>query len=525
MNIFVNSLTDIGDVVLPILQQQLLYSSILFVVVLLFSLALRKKSPFIHLALWSLILIRLILPPDVAHPLSLRNLSAGFFHSDKAETTASSLHDPYKPLGAPTKAPDALEHSFSISWQEIALMMWIVGALVFLNLFFSRRRRWTRLLKSASPIHDPFLISVVNEWRYRFGIKRQVQLKISTKTQTPFTMGLWRPVIVLPKSTSLRANGESEAISSEREISSAGDRYVPPAVGTRDDVLEHLEAIIAHEMAHIKRLDDVWILTQNIIQAIYFFHPAVWLTNHNIYIARECICDSMVLAHSTLSKRVYGQGLITSLKFSFWGLEGAGVLAAFSSPQKIIKTRITNIKKGYRMKTPIILKIVFVVMAIVILPMASQSKNAADRATDRVIQAENPISFVNPLQPGIYKLTASYGEQKHPITGEMRFHRAVDLAAKTGTPVYAAADGIIIKAVAEYESGKGMGKYIEIQHQNGFTTRYTQLDQISANQGDNVAQGEEIGQVGSTGLSTGPHLHFEIWQDGAHVNPADYIKF
>jgi murein DD-endopeptidase MepM/ murein hydrolase activator NlpD len=70
-----------------------------------------------------------------------------------------------------------------------------------------------------------------------------------------------------------------------------------------------------------------------------------------------------------------------------------------------------------------------------------------------------------------------------------------------------------------------MGKYIDVQHANGFMTRYTQLDDISVQEGQTVKQGEEIGQVGSTGLSTGPHLHFEIWKDGEHVNPADYIKF
>jgi murein DD-endopeptidase MepM/ murein hydrolase activator NlpD len=113
----------------------------------------------------------------------------------------------------------------------------------------------------------------------------------------------------------------------------------------------------------------------------------------------------------------------------------------------------------------------------------------------------------------------------HPIKKEKLFHRAVDLAAKEGTPVHAAAAGTITKVVSDATNGGAMGKYIEVQHDNGFMTRYTQLFQVSVKVGESVSQREVIGQVGSSGLSTGPHLHFEIWKDGEHVNPADYIDF
>ncbi len=476
------------------LFQQSIYGLLIFIFVLMLSIFLRKKSPALQLALWTLVLIRLILPPNVSHPLSLRNLSQGLFHLEpKAELAPGFSAEGI--LAAPAPFSHSVEFA-SIPWQEIFVLIWILGMLMFLILFLARRRRWTNMKTRASHITNASLLSLLNEWRDRFGIKRNVDLKRSSETHMPFTIGLWRPAIVLPK-----------------QLISHNEKNV-----------KHLEAIIAHEMAHIKRLDDLWIFLQNIAQAVYFFHPAVWLTNRNIYIARECMCDSAVLAHGTLSKHAYGQGLITSLKFSFWGLEGAGVLAAFGSPQNIIKTRISNIKKGHAMKIPLLFKIGFVVLAIVILPMASQSKDTSVTTAGPVLQ-EDSISFSNPLASGTYRLTAAYGEQKHPITGEMRFHRAVDLAAKTGTPVLAAAAGTITKVVTDNEPGAGMGKYIEVLHKNGFMTRYTQLHDVSVREGQTVKKGEEIGQVGSSGLSTGPHLHFEMWKDGQHVNPADYIDF
>ena len=101
----------------------------------------------------------------------------------------------------------------------------------------------------------------------------------------------------------------------------------------------------------------------------------------------------------------------------------------------------------------------------------------------------------------------------------------MDLAAPKGTPVQAAAAGTVTVVVADAKQGNNMGKYIEVQHQNGFKTRYTQLSNVAVEEGQMVARGEKIGEVGSSGLSTGPHLHFEIWKDGEHVNPADYIDF
>jgi beta-lactamase regulating signal transducer with metallopeptidase domain len=524
----------ISQALVDFVVKQTLYSTVLTFIVLLLAQLLWKKSSSLHLALWSLVLFRLVLPPDVSHPLSLRNITQQIFHFENAkqEISPATFVDGTSAIGAPLSS--TLENTISISWADVLVTTWILGVFAFLTLFFIRRYRWTKMAASASNLENHLITSIVNEWKLRFGIKRKVLVKLASKTHTPFTVGLWRPVIVLPENLIIQSKRDQVIASDFANAKSRGNLLQKGTAQSQEIAtvapllrydLESLEAIIAHEMAHIKRLDDLWIILQHIIQAVYFFHPAVWLTNHHIYVARECVCDSMVLAHGTLSTRAYGRGLITSLTSTFWGLDGAGVLAAFSSPQKIIKTRITNIKKGHAMKIPFVLKIVLVVLAIVILPMASQSKNVGDSAVSVVSAGDESVSFVNPLDGETYRLTSSYGERLHPIKKEKLFHRAVDLAAKEGTPVHAAAAGTITKVVSDAGEGGAMGKYIEVQHDNGFMTRYTQLFQVSVKVGESVSQNEVIGQVGSSGLSTGPHLHFEIWKNGEHVNPADYINF
>lgn len=112
--------------------------------------------------------------------------------------------------------------------------------------------------------------------------------------------------------------------------------------------------------------------------------------------------------------------------------------------------------------------------------------------------------------------SSNFGMRFHPILGYSRMHQGIDFAAPTGTPVLASAAG---RVVAAGWSG-GYGNLIAVQHGRNMVTRYAHLSRISVKVGDNVGQGQRIGAVGSTGLSTGPHLHYEVWVDGRPVNPA-----
>ena len=117
------------------------------------------------------------------------------------------------------------------------------------------------------------------------------------------------------------------------------------------------------------------------------------------------------------------------------------------------------------------------------------------------------------------QLTSGYGMRTHPVLGGRRRHTGIDLAAPTGTPVYATADGIVGRA--DWYSSYGL--YISIDHGARMETRYAHLSRLAVAAGDNVKKGDLIGYVGSTGRSTGPHLHYEVRVEGVAVNPIPYM--
>jgi murein DD-endopeptidase MepM/ murein hydrolase activator NlpD len=123
--------------------------------------------------------------------------------------------------------------------------------------------------------------------------------------------------------------------------------------------------------------------------------------------------------------------------------------------------------------------------------------------------------FIKPVHG---RFTSNYGYRRHPIFGDRRFHTGIDIAAPTGTSVAAAKEGTVI--FAGWKSG--YGNCIIIKHQFGYTTLYGHLSRISVRVGQWVSQGQTIGRVGSTGNSTGPHLHFEVLKFGVHTNPISY---
>ena len=110
-----------------------------------------------------------------------------------------------------------------------------------------------------------------------------------------------------------------------------------------------------------------------------------------------------------------------------------------------------------------------------------------------------------------YGLSALYGSRVHPVTGEVHEHNGIDIIADLGTPVRAVASGTVTKAEYDWE----LGDYILLTHEDNSGTLYAQLEECKVQVGDCVTQGQTIGTVGTTGMSTGPHLHFECLLPGS----------
>jgi murein DD-endopeptidase MepM/ murein hydrolase activator NlpD len=125
--------------------------------------------------------------------------------------------------------------------------------------------------------------------------------------------------------------------------------------------------------------------------------------------------------------------------------------------------------------------------------------------------------FIYPIRG---RLTSPYGWRNDPISGVRRYHAALDLAAPVGTPVKATMDG----KVSSTGINATYGKFIILSHDNGYQSMYAHLSAFSVKQGDYVNQGGKIGEVGNTGYSTGPHLHFAVYKNGRALNPLDLLN-
>lgn len=129
-----------------------------------------------------------------------------------------------------------------------------------------------------------------------------------------------------------------------------------------------------------------------------------------------------------------------------------------------------------------------------------------------------PPTYIKPISGG--RLTSNFGKRKAPKKGASTYHKGVDWATPKGTTVVASCGGTVAKA----GWGSGYGYVVYINHEDGRQTRYGHLSKVLVTAGQKVSQGDKIALSGNTGVSTGPHLHFEILINGKQVNPLNYLN-
>jgi murein DD-endopeptidase MepM/ murein hydrolase activator NlpD len=141
---------------------------------------------------------------------------------------------------------------------------------------------------------------------------------------------------------------------------------------------------------------------------------------------------------------------------------------------------------------------------------------------ENMIMNHNLEAEVLPAGRPIVKgwISSKYGIRSDPFTGKPEFHKGMDLAGKEGTPVVAVAAGVVTWAGKRY----GYGNLVEINHGKGYVTRYGHSKEVTVKVGDTVKKGQTIATMGNTGRSTGPHVHFEVWQNGRTVDPMKYVQ-
>lgn len=152
------------------------------------------------------------------------------------------------------------------------------------------------------------------------------------------------------------------------------------------------------------------------------------------------------------------------------------------------------------------------------IAVEADSKKATPQTLTVKKKASKPRKLISPVEDGRY--TSYFGERTDPISEGYDYHRGLDIGADEGDRIRAVYDGIVLSVGEDSRSGN----YIFLEHKNGYVTFYCHCSEILADEGAVIRQGETIALVGSTGYSTGPHLHFEIRKNGESIDPLPFIE-
>ncbi len=273
-----------------------------------------------------------------------------------------------------------------------------------------------------------------------------------------------------------------------------------------------LRLIVAHEKAHVRRNDPLWFLLFGLIDAALWFDPFVTAQTRACRLAAELACDDAAVAGG--DRKAYALALLAALKLPHAGAE---VVPAMSGKDSY-GLRLDRIMT--RRPAPKAVAWLCVAVALAVPATLAQLAFAKSPPAPLVTILQDaalaaPASTAAFAIPVDGQIGDGFGVRMTPPPGSPKFHEGLDFIAPMGTPVRASAAGTITFV----GDRPGYGTVIEIDHAGGIHTRYAHLSRTDVKAGDTVSQNQAIGAVGSTGKSTQPHLHFEIWQDGKPQDP------
>ena len=463
-----------------------------FVVVLLLARLRLGRDPRMRTLLWGAVLARLVLPGQKVSLESLLlpgvdSIEAYPFAFDAAAQSLSTTLSP-RSEAAYQLLPEA-------GWP---VLIW--ASVVLLLMIHWGRARWSysEFLRGASSIEDPEIESLSDRWRSAYGIRRTVRLVTRRSSFGPFTVGLLRPVIYLPHQV---------------------------LEGSRDAV----EAVLAHELAHVKAWDDGKIFLQRIVTTLFFFHPMAWFGARQLNESRELARDRDVLAQQLLGFREYGRGMVDAVRVSV--VEPAGLAALGKLFPRRIGALIEAGQGPSKDRHWNLWPKVFLFLGLLALPVVTVSESMAALESSPLLglshdssqeptAAKTPIDWQSPLPDG--RQSSGFGQRRNPFTGEMNFHRGVDLVDREGAAVLAPAAGRVLVATEDPEN-PDWGTTLLLEHDHGYQSFFAHLDALEVEVGQMVKKGQVVARVGQTGKVTGVHLHFEIRSGEELVDVSELI--
>jgi|GEM_PF-2659761 len=474
---------DLANQFLAFIGWQSAFAIVIALCVWPFAKAFGRRSSYLVILLWSIVLLRLILPTGLASEYSLRSFVDWALSSEVSVEEVAAFENPVisEVVSEGVMSVTTSTKKASIHWMFWA---WLIGFVSCVTFFAYLRRPFRRLIKQSQPVTCRDTLDFTEKLRGSLKISRLVNVRIASSS-VPFTVGFIRPIIILPK-----------------ELFKEGKQSV-------------IECILTHEMHHVRHWDALWLYLQEALQCVYFFNPIVWYANASIHRARECLRDSQALRNSNITKRSYGESLLYFSINCNSSYQRYKPYPAFAGSQNQLKRRIEYMvkQKDTKMKNTLVFLAVCLI-AFILIPLAPLSTHAA--AADPPLFVED-VSYFSPIKEG--RISSSFGKRMNPFTKKLQQHKGVDVAAPIGTPVFAIADGTVL----ESEMHEAYGNLIKVRHDNNRESWYSQLNERNVEKGDKVSRGQTIATVGSSGRSTGPHLHFEFRIDGSPVDPEVHV--
>lgn len=474
---------------------EVVLSTVVAAVVWLVSRLLRGRWPAFEHGLWLLVLVRLVLPPGLAHPLGagalLDRIGLGIGELCGRATEPAALWDTTAGVPDVSSAGERPRPPAGSRPAPLLLVLWAGTVVALVARDSARARACRRVLARASTVSGGAAARLAERGRRRLGIRRAVRVVVADEPVSPFTVGLLRPVIFLPRALLARESRHA------------------------------LRVALGHELAHVARWDVGWIRLERWVERLYFFHPVVWLVSRRLDTGRERLCDALPVSRGLLSGPRYVRGLLDSLRLDLKGVEAPSLTV--NQRRILMRSRTVLAVRATRRSRPILAASMAALVGVVVLPLARADTPGPGRPQKPTVAtpASPAHTWENPLPSG--RVTRPYGEGVNPFTGAVEFHHGIDLGAPSGTPIVAPADGVVEVATTTYAPLESAGTVLVLDHPDGSKTFYSHLSELKVTTGQPISRGATIGLVGNTGRSTGPHLHFEVWENGRQVDPASVI--
>jgi murein DD-endopeptidase MepM/ murein hydrolase activator NlpD len=312
----------------------------------------------------------------------------------------------------------------------------------------------------------------------------------------------------------------------------------PMLVGLRQPVLllpRHLRSfeplqqqlVIAHELTHLARRDQLWLHLSYALQMLLWFNPAVAALRRQLAWAQELGCDHAVLAQRPATqRRHYAAALLAQLSLQQLPAQPAslafgGLFDSAAARVKLIRHGVPTVPGSVARPAVAAALLALLGASVLLQPAFAWRAELASRATTAiapVAASALPQHWQAPL--AALRVSSFYGVS-HLQRG--RVHHGIDFAARSGTPVLAAADGIVVEATDRYQGEEKYGEVLVIAHAGGLRSTYAHLSRRDVALGTQVSAGQVIALSGATGRVTGPHLHLEVTHDGTFVDPESLL--